>query len=75
MAVIYLRHPKHGCKVASSDGEAEYDKKLGWKEFIPEPPKKGKKNDKKGKDEDTSDATSKTQEGDQRVLDANEFLK
>lgn len=35
MAVIYLRHPIHGAKVASLDMEAEYDKQNGWIEFDP----------------------------------------
>lgn len=35
MAVIYLRHPIHGAKVASLDIEAEYDKQRGWEEFDP----------------------------------------
>lgn len=35
MAVIYLRHPVHGHKVATSDMEAKYDKGQGWTEFDP----------------------------------------
>lgn len=35
MAVIYLRHPKHGAKVAISDLEAENDIQNGWEEFDP----------------------------------------
>lgn len=35
MAVIYLRHPIHGAKVASLDLEAEYDIQNGWEEFDP----------------------------------------
>lgn len=35
MAVIYLRHPRHGTKVACSDFEAEYDMQRGWEEFDP----------------------------------------
>lgn len=35
MAVIYLRHPKHGAKVATSDMEAENDIQNGWEEFDP----------------------------------------
>lgn len=35
MAVIYLRHPKHGAKVAISDMEAENDLQNGWEEFDP----------------------------------------
>lgn len=38
MAVIYLRHPIHGAKVASLDMEAEYDKQHGWEEFDPVAP-------------------------------------
>lgn len=35
MAAIYLRHPVHGQKVATSDLEANYDKGHGWSEFDP----------------------------------------
>ena len=35
MAVIYLRHPKYGAKVACSDMEAEYDMNQGWEPFDP----------------------------------------
>jgi hypothetical protein len=38
MAVIYLRHPKHGAKVAISDMEAENDLQNGWEEFDPTEP-------------------------------------
>ena len=38
MAVIYLRHPKHGAKVACSDMEAEYDMNQGWEPFNPTEP-------------------------------------
>ena len=33
MAVIYLRHPIHGVKVARMDLEAEYDESNGWERF------------------------------------------
>lgn len=36
MSVIYLRHPKHGTKVASTDVEARYDRENGWVEYDPE---------------------------------------
>lgn len=35
MAVIYLRHPVHGAKVAISEMEAENDMQNGWEEFDP----------------------------------------
>lgn len=35
MAVIYLRHPLHGAKVATLDLEAEYDMQNGWEPFDP----------------------------------------
>lgn len=35
MAVIYLKHPVHGAKVAISHDEAEYDMENGWEEFDP----------------------------------------
>lgn len=31
--VIYLKHPKHGTKVAVSDDEAKADEKVGWVRF------------------------------------------
>ncbi len=33
MAVIYLRHPIHGDKVACSEIEAQYDRENGWVDF------------------------------------------
>ena len=30
MAVIYMKHPKHGTKVAIQEEEAKYDEKNGW---------------------------------------------
>jgi len=33
MAVIYLKHPVHGHKVACSDFEADYDETHGWKRY------------------------------------------
>jgi hypothetical protein len=38
MAVIYLTHPQHGCKVATLDLEAEADEKNGWTRYNPETP-------------------------------------
>lgn len=35
MAVIYLRHPDHGAKVAISDMEADSDRLNGWEDFDP----------------------------------------
>jgi hypothetical protein len=32
---IYLRHPKHGTKVASLLSEAKEDEENGWEEFDP----------------------------------------
>jgi hypothetical protein len=32
--VIYLRHPKHGTKVAISDMEAKADERNGWERFV-----------------------------------------
>jgi hypothetical protein len=31
--VIYLKHPKHGTKVAVSDDEAKADEQVGWVRF------------------------------------------
>lgn len=33
--MIYLRHPKHGTKIATLDLEAEYDMQNGWEEYDP----------------------------------------
>ena len=33
MPVIYLNHPVHGEKVATSDMEAEYDEQNGWTRY------------------------------------------
>jgi hypothetical protein len=38
MAVIYLRHPVHGAKVACSDMEANFDISHGWEVFDPTAP-------------------------------------
>ena len=35
MAVIYLKHPVHGSKVACSEFEAEGDKANGWEVYDP----------------------------------------
>jgi hypothetical protein len=35
MSVIYLRHHRHGTKVAMSDSEAALDCQNGWEEFDP----------------------------------------
>jgi len=32
---IYLRHPKHGTKVATMEMEAAYDEQNGWQRFDP----------------------------------------
>lgn len=38
MAVIYLRHPIHGAKVACLDIEADFDEQNGWERFDPTEP-------------------------------------
>lgn len=38
MPVIYLRHPKHGTKVAMSHMEARDDYEWGWEEYDPNDP-------------------------------------
>lgn len=38
MAVIYLKHPLHGSKVACSDIEVRHDKAQGWEEYDPSEP-------------------------------------
>jgi len=35
MAVIYLRHPIHGAKVATLDMEADFDERNGWERYTP----------------------------------------
>ena len=35
MSVIYLRHPRHGSKVAVSELEAKQDEGNGWERFDP----------------------------------------
>lgn len=36
MAVIYLKHPTHGAKVATMELEAEYDEQNGWVRYTPD---------------------------------------
>jgi hypothetical protein len=36
--MIYLRHPKHGVKIASMEMEAQYDEMNGWSRFDPDEP-------------------------------------
>ena len=38
MAVIYLKHPVHGHKVACSDMEADYDENHGWERYTVDTP-------------------------------------
>ena len=35
MPVIYLRHPKHGAKVATMEMEAQNDELRGWERYTP----------------------------------------
>ena len=35
MAVIYMKHPIHGAKVATIEMEAEYDERSGWERYTP----------------------------------------
>jgi len=35
VAVIYMRHPIHGNKVATMDLEAEEDERNGWERYTP----------------------------------------
>jgi hypothetical protein len=34
--MIYLRHPKHGVKIATMEMEAQYDESHGWSRFDPD---------------------------------------
>lgn len=38
MAVIYLKHEKHGTKVACEEAEAKYDESRGWVRYVIETP-------------------------------------
>ena len=38
MAVIYLKHPVHGAKVATLEAEAIYDESNGWMRYDPATP-------------------------------------
>lgn len=38
MSVFYMRHKKHGTKVAIQEEEVEHDKKRGWVEYDPNEP-------------------------------------
>lgn len=38
MSIIYLKHPVHGCKVATLEPEAVYDESHGWVRYTPEAP-------------------------------------
>ena len=33
MGVYYMKHPKHGTKVATQEEEVEHDKKRGWTQY------------------------------------------
>lgn len=33
MGVYYLKHKKHGTKVATDEAEVKHDKERGWEEF------------------------------------------
>jgi len=35
---IYLRHPRHGTKIATLELEAKYDEKSGWVRYNPSTP-------------------------------------
>lgn len=35
MALIYLRHPRHGVKIATMDLEAQHDEQHGWERYTP----------------------------------------
>jgi hypothetical protein len=38
MPLIYLKHPKHGTKIATIEMEAVYDEKNGWVRYTPDTP-------------------------------------
>lgn len=35
MPVIYLKHPRHGSKIATMELEAVYDERSGWERYTP----------------------------------------
>ena len=38
MPIIYLRHERHGEKIATAELEAEYDEQNGWQRYTPGEP-------------------------------------
>ena len=38
MAVIYMRHPIHGAKVATMEAEANFDEQNGWERYTLDTP-------------------------------------
>lgn len=38
MAVIYMKHPVHGAKIATLEAEAIYDETHGWLRYDPDTP-------------------------------------
>jgi len=38
MPMIYLKHPQHGCKIASFDVEAQEDERNGWVRYTNDTP-------------------------------------
>lgn len=36
--MIYMRHPRHGEKIAIAEMEAEYDEQNGWERYTPSEP-------------------------------------
>ncbi len=38
MAIIYLKHPDHGTKIATMEIEAENDEQNGWVRYTPNTP-------------------------------------
>jgi hypothetical protein len=35
MPIIYMRHPRHGVKIATMELEAQYDEQSGWERYTP----------------------------------------
>jgi hypothetical protein len=35
MPLIYMRHPRHGVKIATMDLEAQHDEQHGWERYTP----------------------------------------
>lgn len=42
---IYLKHPKHGTKIATLEMEAAFDEEHGWVRYNPQEPEESEESD------------------------------